>query len=381
MRERRAAQERRRGRLGARVVFVGAALQVGGVARAQDLPGIDSPDTARVAEPPAWRRVVPLGDLRVRGDFVQALPNNRDDLRRARSFLRLGAATFPVAALELGAAFEAALGSDHNNDNRINNDNETSDDFNLDLAYARWGVGPMVRLEAGRTPLPLRLSALTWDDDLRPVGGSIAMHRTWRDFDAFDAVVGGFAVRSLAESWVRLAAAQVGYAYRDGAPAGADVRVAYLWYNRFESLVTDGLARSNAVASGKFVSEFDLLDLRLVGRLSPFGWRCAVHGEWVENLGADVESSAWAAGVTAGDVAAPGHVEARYFYHRIERDAVLAAFDSDDWWFHSRFRGHRAGVGVGLGRGMVAAVSGSVERRDDLSTWTKRLLLDLRATF
>src|SRR5262245_23185846 len=197
MRERHPTRARGRGRDG--LAFVAFALAFAPVARAQDLPGVGSPDTLH-AVPSTWRRVEVLGDLRLRGDFVRALPVNRDDLRRARSFLRLGIAMFPVAALELGAAFEAALGSDHNDDNRINNDNETSDDFNLDLAYARLGLSPALTLAGGRTPLPLRLSALTWDDDLRPVGGSIAARRAWRDYDTFDAVVGGFAVRSLAES-------------------------------------------------------------------------------------------------------------------------------------------------------------------------------------
>jgi hypothetical protein len=380
MRERAAARDPRHAPAARGLVFVALALALAPASRAQDLPGIDSPDTLQVPES-TWRRVDVLDDFRLRGDFVRALPNNRDDLRRARSFLRFGAAMFPLPALELGAAFEAALGSDHNNDNRINNDNEPSDDLNLDLAYARWAPAQSVTLEAGRTPLPLRLSALTWDDDLRPLGGSIAARRAWRDYDTFDAVVGGFAVRSLAESWVRLAAAQVGYAYRDGAPAGADVRLAYLWYDRFESLVTDGLSRTNGVATGRFVAEFDLLDVQVAARLNPFGWRSSVHGEWVENLGADTESSAWRAGLVVGDVDARGRIEARYFFHRVERDAVLAAFNSDDWWFHSRFRGHRGGVAVGLGRGVVAGVSGSAERRDDLATWTKRLLLDLRVDF
>jgi hypothetical protein len=141
------------------------------------------------------------------------------------------------------------------------------------------------------------------------------------------------------------------------------------------------LARTNGVAAGKFAAEFDLLDLQVAARLHPFGWCASVHGEWVRNLGADSESSGWRAGLVVGDVDARGHVEARYFFHRVERDAVLAAFNSDDWWFHSRFRGHRGGVAVGFGRGVVAGVSGSAERRDDLATWTKRLLLDLRVDF
>jgi hypothetical protein len=283
-----------------------------------------------------------------------------------------------VPWLELRAAGEAALGSDDNDDNRRNNDNEPSDDLNVDRLVAIWRPHLAVTAAAGQNHLPLELSALVWDEDLRPAGASVAARFAWRDFDAWRFAAGGFGVRSLGDDWVQLASVQAGLSIRDGAPTGAEARLAALYFDRTDALVGDGMARTNSVQAGDFVADFQLLDLQI--GLRHVVWRvpAALDAEWVENLGADAASSGWRGAARCGDLAARGDVEIGYAYHRIERDAVLAAFNSDDWWFHSAMRGHRVTLSVAVVRALSLGVSGSWERRDDLTTWTRRLLLDLR---
>jgi len=276
---------------------------------------------------------------------------------------------------------EAALGSDHTTDNRANNDNEPSDDFGIDLLYARWVPRPDLAVTAGQQAAQHLMTALTWDDDLRPAGGAIAARLPSGDFNAWRLAAGWFGVRTLADSWTRLAAVQAAFSRHDGGPRGVDVRLAYLFWDHVDALVADGLARTNATRNARFVSDFRLVDVQLRWRVLLGPVPCVFHGEWVENLGADTNSTGARAGLVLGDLGAPGHVEVQYHYHRIEQDAVLAAFNADDWWFHSRLRGHRGNVSVALGHRTTFGVSGSLERRDDLTTWTKRLLLDLRVAF
>jgi len=364
-------------RFGIVLCALGPTFSLFSAVQAQELPGIGGPDTLQAVASDRWHQWGTLGDLRVRGDFVDGLPGGRE-VQRGRSFLRFGAAVTPLAALELGAAGEAALGSDHNSENRINNDNETSDDFNLDLLYGRWRPRPELEISAGRNALPFLLTPLTWDDDLRPDGGTIAARLPSGDFDAWRLAAGWLGVRNLAESWARLAAVQAGFSWRDGGPRGADARLAYLYWDHVGALVADGLARTNATRNARFVSDFRILDLQLRWRAQLGPVPSVLHGEWVENLGADAASTGVRAGLVLGDVGAHGHVQVQYFYHRTEQDAVLAAFNADDWWFHSRLRGHRGSVSLALGRRTILGISGSLERRDDLETWTKRLLLDLR---
>ena len=178
-----------------------------------------------------------------------------------------------------------------------------------------------------------------------------------------------------------LAAAQVGWLWHDGAPSSAEARLAFLRFDALDELATHGLARTNSVRAGAYAHDFHLLDLQLATRAAPGALPCEVRLDVAQNLGADAADRALRVEVFAGDVAARGHFQVGYVFQRLERDAVLAAFDSHDWWFHSAARGHRITAGVGLSTHASARVSTFLERRDDLDTWTKRLLADLRLVF
>jgi hypothetical protein len=65
-------------------------------------------------------------------------------------------------------------------------------------------------------------------------------------------------------------------------------------------------------------------------------------------------------------------------YQRIEREALPGAFNSDDWWFHTRARGHRAWLAARFAPWIEARVSGNLERRDDVSKATRRALVELK---
>lgn len=352
-----------------------------GVSAAQDLPGIGPAvvDSVRAAAPPTLARRWALdADAAARFDHVGDLPAGREDLQRVRSQLDLGLTVHPTSTLELVTGLEAALGSDDNADNRLNNDNEPSDDLNLDRAVAIWRPTPHVAVQAGLDALPWTLTGLVWDDDLHPAGGAVTARLPSGTFDRWRLAAGWFGVRSLADSWVRLATGQAGWSWQDGGPRGADVRVGVLHFDHDDALVTDGLARTNRVRNGRFVSNFDLVDVLAAGRWDFVGVPTQLQAEWIENLGADTDASGVRLAVRAGDARHWRGLQVHYAYHRIERDAVLAAFDSDDWWFHSAFLGHRAGIEVEPWRNVRAGLSGSVERRDDLSTWTRRVLFDVR---
>jgi hypothetical protein len=347
---------------------------------AQELPGVGTGTVDSVvvqaADAPA-RRWALDAEAWVRFDRVEDLPAGRDDLQRLRSQLDLGLTVHPSRTLELAVGVEGALGTDDNDDNRLNNDNEASDDLNLDHAVGTWRPTPDIALQVGQDGLPWTVSPLLWDAHLNPAGAALTVRLPARDFDRFRLAAGWFGVRSLAESWVRLAAAQAGWSWRDGGPRGADLRAGLLHFDHEDALVADQLARTNRVANGRFVSDFDLLDLLAGGRWEVAGFPAHVQAEWVENLGAEDESSGWRIALQAGNADLWHGLAVHYAYHQLERDAVLAAFDSDDWWFHSWFRGHRAGVQVNPWRDVRVGISGSIERREDLSTWTRRLLIDV----
>ena len=66
-------------------------------------------------------------------------------------------------------------------------------------------------------------------------------------------------------------------------------------------------------------------------------------------------------------------------WQRIQRDAVPAAFNEDDWWFHSAARGVMPWVAYGLDETWSVQLSGFFERPDGRDERITRVLLDVRA--
>ena len=83
--------------------------------------------------------------------------------------------------------------------------------------------------------------------------------------------------------------------------------------------------------------------------------------------------------LSAGDHRQPGGLEFGLAVERIQREAVLAAFNSDDWWFHSNMRGQLAWIAYGIDRTWSLRLSGFRELRDGLSEHTHRIRFDVNA--
>jgi serine/threonine protein kinase/HAMP domain-containing protein len=378
------------GAAGIAIAVLGCTLCTSGEsARAQaEVPGAGSAaaeTTQPSADPPGGGLPRPwlFGDVRMRGDFVSKLPPGRDDLNRGRMSLRLGLAWAPVPQAEIGAAFVGALGTDINADNPRNNDNERSDTLAVNQAYVRLvpfsGRGPAAGgvLTAGKMELPLWLTPLVWDDDLRPVGVAYTHRFDLHAYDVLRIAGGGFVNDHLYDDGSRLAAAQAGWLWREGAPTGGELQVAYLYFGRLEEVPPE-LFRTNTVSRGELANDYQLLDVQVAVRTPlgpvPFGARV----DLVHNFGADAARDGSRLAFRFGDATVPRHPELAYVYQRIERDAVLAGFNGDDWWFHSRARGHLAAASLEVAPRLTFRVSAFFERRDDLDEWTRRLLIDLR---
>ena len=88
-------------------------------------------------------------------------------------------------------------------------------------------------------------------------------------------------------------------------------------------------------------------------------------------------TTAFLSRVAVGDVHARDRVEASYTFEVVDPDAVVGAYTSDDWWYHSAAVGHCVSVAGGVGHGVVARLSGYLQRRSDSAMWSERVLLDV----
>lgn len=330
----------------------------------------------------AWQ---PFAEALLRGDRVTGLPGNREDLERVRARIRAGAVWMPDPARgwSFGIAAEAALGTGANKDSLANNDIEDVDGIGLDQAWVRWRAGGDTpgQVLLGKAPLPLALTPLLWDDDLRPTGASLRFGGAIGTYDRWQLDLGGFAPDPLDQRGARLAAAQFGWHWHEGAPTGAGLLLGYLDFSRVERLARAGLGRGNTLVAGRYRDGFRVLDLQVY-------LRRRLGEKWLEarldrahNLGADDARDATRATLVYGDRFDPQQRgwEFGWAWQRQQRNAVLAAVTADDWWFHAAARGHMPWIGYGFDRTWSLRLAGFFETRDDLEERTLRLLLDLEA--
>jgi Putative porin len=340
-------------------------------ASAQDL--LSAPQDAPIS---SWSW---FGDLDLREDHVSGLPNGRDDLQRVRARFRAGTNYALMPTLDFGAAIKLAAGSDDNRTNRSNNDNERSDGAALDQLYLRWHPGDTTSLLLGKTPFPLALSPMLWDTDLRPIGLSIDHSMSVGDFNRLQFIGGYFAGNHLYDDDSRIGAVQAGWHWHEGAPSSASVLLSYLHFSDLQQLVTQGLARTNRRVGTVLISDYHLLDLQLIGRIHLGSWPLEARLDLVRNQGADDQNEGARASVVLGDSRQAHSWEFGLARQRIQRDAVMAAFNADDWWFHSFTEGTMPWIAYGLDGTWSVRLAGFHELRDGLNEHTDRILLDVFA--
>ncbi|MBL0163574.1 MAG: putative porin [Xanthomonadales bacterium] len=320
-----------------------------------------------------------VADLWLNQDHVSGLPNNRDNLNRSRGRLRFGMSGVFGTNWDFTATARIAQGSDDNLDNRRNNDNERSDGIGVDQVLLRWHTSEMASLQFGKAPLPLDLSPMLWDPDLRPAGIAYEHSFAMGDIDRLHLVAGYFAGQHLYGDNSRIATAQVAWRWRDGAPTRASATLSWLGFSDLGELAHQGLGRTNALANGAYVSDYRLLDMQLAAHTDWGNWPIDLQLDVVRNLGADFARDGARLSLSAGDHRQPGGVQFGVAIERIQREAVLAAFNSDDWWFHSNMHGQLAWIAYGIDRTWNLRLSGFRELRDGLDQPTHRLRLDLNA--
>jgi hypothetical protein len=327
------------------------------------------------------------GDVRLRWDEVRDRPGVSGDLGLKRLMLRWGLIRTPLGSplrMEFGLAgtrSDAEIPS-----TLIGGDvsspwapvlNEELNDLAIDRLMGRLSSpGGSFSVAAGRQRSPLRLTEMVWDDDLRPTGIAIIARRDLSPTAAGRlgaTLFGRTGLNGNDSGW--LGAVQASVLLREEAAAGAEATVSWLRFGRdFEP------SRQNQPSpTFGHDAQFEVVDVQLGVRADPAGIPVSLRLDVARNIAHPRDRDGARTRLAIGGSGMPAGAEVGWVFQRVEREALPGAFNSDDWWFHTRMRGHQVWLRAGIGGRFEARVAGFHERRDDVSRPTRRLTAELSA--
>jgi len=297
--------------------------------------------------------------------------------------------------LELGGErFGVGVGGDFNYSSDENveprppviRDNYDSRDARVDLAFARLEPLSWLHLEGGRFVMPVALTEMLWDRDLRPQGAALTLqHRDDAGVTRVSATALGARGSHVfdddtVDMWL--------FSGQATFPGGGEMSLqfvgSYLTFRHIDGLES-GIRRQNTRVNGDFVYDYRMVDL--VGRFRQGGNApLEVVADYCWNTAVDDDNRGlWLAAALGAVQTSP--VRAEYTFAQVDKDATLAAYATDDFFWSSGWKGHRLDLGTRITEKSSVHVVGQLQRFKDSPRveeqdhWVKRLRLELRVSY
>ena len=332
------------------------------------------------------------GDSLARYEWTQDIPSADGLVNENRSFFqarpRVELTMGPVE-LGVGGAFNY---SDEENDVPppgqefllIIRDNYRSREARLDLAWGKLTMGPVV-VEGGRFLMPIPFTEMIWDRDLRPQGGAVALQYVSKTSASRFALEGIYATGShVYEDESVMYGGALDLTFAAGQESSLQLVGSYLQFEDLDKLEPQ-IRRQNTRVAGLYVHDYHVVDL--IARIhrggqvplelvANYAWNTAVdqdgHGLWLAAVLGNV-------GVSRASLA--------YTYAKVDKDATVAAFSTDDFFWGTGWEGHRLDLATGTVKS--SSIHGIAQRQrfkdsPDPSVrdqWVTRYRLEWRTTF
>ncbi len=321
-----------------------------------------------------WTRDIPTADGLVDEDryFLQARP--RVELKVGSFELGVGGAfNYSDVENDVPPAGQEAL--------PIIRDNFRSKDARLDLAYGKVKLGPVIA-QGGRFFMPIPLTEMIWDRDLRPQGGAVALE--FGSSTKF-ALHGIYATGShVFEDESILYGGGVELSFASGQDSSLQLAGSYLQWEDLDKLQPQ-IRRQNTHVGGLFVNDYRVVDL--VARITRGGQvPLQLVADYAWNTAVDENGKGlWLAAVL-GDIST-SRARLEYTYGKVDRDATVAAFSTDDFFWGTGWEGHRVDLGTGTPKGSSMHAVAQWQRFKDspdpvvAEQWVTRYRLEWRASF
>jgi hypothetical protein len=292
---------------------------------------------------------------------------------------------FGNSKVHVGLGGDFIYSQDRNYDPKpvVMRDNYKSREARVDLAYLRLKPASWLTLEGGRFEMPLPVTEMIWDRDLRTQGGAATLSWNNDSGEPRVALTGLWAKGShvFDDEQTTLAGASATATLRSGPMTRFELSGAYLKFGGLDSL-EPMLRRQNTRVAGALVNEYEVVDLvarfRHEGALmtqlvAEYCWNTKVEDE---------KKGVWLAAIFGSTVSARARLEYSYAY--VDRDATLGAYAADDFLWTTAWEHHKGDVGFRAGRNASLHVVGQVQRflaastPADRNKWYARWRVELR---
>jgi hypothetical protein len=262
-------------------------------------------------------------------------------------------------------------------------DNFRTQDARLDLAYGKISVGP-VEAQGGRFFMPIPFTEMIWDRDLRPQGGALSFSFG----DAASARVGLMGIYATGSHVYEDESEMFGGAAEVTLPTGQSSRLqllgAYLQFEDLDGLQT-AIRRQNTRVAGLIVNDYQIVDL--VARLSTSGQLpITLVADYCWNTAVDADNKGlWLSAVLGALGTSRARLE--YVYAKIDKDATVAAFNTDDFFWNTGWEGHRLDLGTGTVKSSSIHAVAQLQRFKDSpdplvrEEWVHRYRVEWRTRF
>ncbi|MEM7027426.1 MAG: putative porin [Pseudomonadota bacterium] len=320
------------------------------------------------------------GDAELRADMVRDLPRAEESsFDRAKVRVRSGIIWEVNEAVELGAAIKLNLNTQSNAETRFNLDNELADDVSIDELFARYNLNEDSALLIGQSEFPLNLSPMVWDNDLRPQGISFQHRHAIGEFSSFQLTAGAFLGNHLFSDSSRINATQAAFRFGEGTKFGYQVTASYLEFNNLNDLSSNELRRTNTAGPGGIYAEdFDIIDIQLGTNIRWNNFPIRARFDLLKNIATSDNGYGARIDLIFGNSIRESGIEFGFAAQRIQQDAVVAAFNDDDWWFATNMRGVVGWFAYGFNESLRGKMSVFHERLDPIEDNNNRAIFDLQ---
>ena len=274
------------------------------------------------------------------------------------------------------------FGTDHDSENDVNFDNYRSRGATLERWYLEARPGQFT-IRAGSFGMPLVSTEMLWDRDIQSPGVA-AEWQIPAGTSTITLAAAGFYGPQRQGDRTRIAAGQAVWRVGDPLRFSVDLAASY-WHFDPHDLKPAYIRQNASITAGgtrDYLSRFQILDGILRFRFPAGPVPVTVSLDAVVNTSAATpEKSAFEGSITFGRVGRRGDWRFFYTFQYVERDALLGAYNTDDWWFHSWYRGHRAALAYTILPDVYVQGSGVVQKRLDLKNSLNRVMVDLVKLF